>query len=135
MIPSPTMWIERMKLNKTIKNLKNQLHLKMEIDAESMRRVVDEKKGLEKKNENLRITLQTLQNKPGRSEYRMLYVYDKAISAMQSQAPGFAPTWQMVLKNVEDDMKKVDQGFIPLIKRTFSPSFSSNQSVMQINQD
>ena len=63
----------------------------------SFREQQKELDSLKQQNENLRMTINTLEQKPGRAEIRTLHVYDKAINLMQKRAPGFAPVWQEVL--------------------------------------
>lgn len=104
-------------LKKELKTLKKHLHTKLEIDAEAN----EEKKAiidrLKEENENLRITVQTLSNKPGRKEIKQFHVYQKALDILFEKAPGFAPAWQNALRDGETEIKKVDKGFIPFIKR------------------
>jgi len=130
MMSSPSNWFERKKNQHNISDLEKQLHLKMKIDAKSMRDMDEEKTQLETQNENLRITLQTLQNKPSRAEYRLLYVYEEAINTMHAQAPGFSPVWQTALHNAEDRVNnKAGLGLFPLMKRAFQSTNKINQIV------
>jgi hypothetical protein len=76
---------------------------------------------LRKTNENLRITVRSLQNKPGRAEIRQLHVYDKAIHSMLAKAPGFAPTWEMVLKEAEDEIAQTETGIGAFMRKVFVP--------------
>ena len=52
----------------------------------------------------------TLNTKPGNADRRMLLVYDKAISLMNTRAPGFPPVWEAALCETEAEMKMVDDG-------------------------
>ena len=102
---------------KEVKKLKNHLHTKLEIDSEANEERKDKMAALKEENGNLRITIQTLSNKPDRKEVRQFYVYQKALDIMFETAPGFAPAWQNALREGESAIGKVDKGFLPFIKR------------------
>ncbi len=102
-----------------VKKLRDHLHTKMEIDAEGHKTREDELGKLKKQNENLRITVKTLQQKPGRAELRLLHVYDKAIHSMLAKAPGFAATWEMVLQEAEDEIQQTDSGVSAFVRKVF----------------
>lgn len=57
-----------------------------------MKKQVDK---LKSQNENLRITVATLSNKPGRAELKMLHTWDKAIRILTLKSPAFAPAWEI----------------------------------------
>jgi len=94
----------------------------MEIDAEGLRALKVENEELKKRNENLRATNQALRGKPGRAELRVLYLYDRAVDVMLARVPGFAPAWQAVLSEVEEELEQADQGLAAFVKRVVSPS-------------
>jgi len=106
---------------KEIKKLKGSLYTKMEIDAKGHKTREDELEKLRKQNENLRITVKSLQQKPNRAEIRQLHVFDKAIHAMLARAPGFAATWEMVLKESEDEIEKSETGITAFMRKVFVP--------------
>jgi len=93
----------------------------MEIDAKGHKTREDELEKLRKQNENLRITVKSLQQKPNRAEIRQLHVFDKAIHAMLARAPGFAATWEMVLKESEDEIEKSETGITAFMRKVFVP--------------
>jgi hypothetical protein len=66
LIPSPLSWSARRKLQAEYRLLQEHLNTKMKIEAKGMSLLGQEKEHLKQMNENLRITNQTLQNKPGR---------------------------------------------------------------------
>jgi hypothetical protein len=138
LIPSPLSWSARRKLQAENRLLQEHLNTKMKIEAKGMSLLEQEKEYLKQMNENLRITNQTLQNKPGRSELRLLYIYDQAVNIMLARAPGFAPTWQAVLAEVEKEMQKTDQGIRAFVKKVFRPSAQleslSTQSIRLLNR-
>jgi hypothetical protein len=108
-------------LNREMAKLKESLYTKMQIDAKGHLTRESELEQLRKANENLRITVRSLQNKPGRAEIRQLHVYDKAIHSMLAKAPGFAPTWEMVLKEAEDEIAQTETGIGAFMRKVFVP--------------
>jgi hypothetical protein len=101
--------------------LKSHLHRQMEITGEGTRTLKEELEGLRKQNENLRITVKTLENKPGRAEVRMLHVYDRAVHLMNSEAPGFAPAWERAVAEAEEQVQEADTGLSALVRRIIRP--------------
>ena len=55
---------------------------------------MEEMEALKKDNENLRISVKTLGQKPGRAELRQFNIYDNALRKMMLQAPGFSSAWE-----------------------------------------
>lgn len=108
-------------LNREMARLKDNLYTKMQIDAKGHMTRESELEQLRKANENLRITVRSLQNKPGRAEIRQLHVYDKAIHSMLARAPGFAPTWEMVVKEAEDEIARTETGIAAFMRKVFIP--------------
>lgn len=108
-------------LKRELAKLKESLYTKMQIDAKGQTTLQGELEQLRQANENLRITIRSLQNKPGRNEIRQLHIYDKAIHAMLARAPGFAATWEMVLKEAEDEIAQSETGITAFVRRVFLP--------------
>lgn len=100
-----------------IKKLREHLHTKLEIDsAENERRKLEIEK-LKQERDNLRNMVQVMNQKPGRQELRQAQVYQRAIDIMFEKAPGFAPAWQITLKEAEEEMQNAERGIIPFLKR------------------
>ena len=70
--------------------------------------------------------VQVLNQKPGRQELRQAQIYQKAVEIMFEKSPGFAPAWQITLKEAEEEMKNAERGIIPFIKRMTSTAGSSS---------
>jgi len=104
-------------LRKELRKLREHLHTKLEIDSEDNERRKQELAALRQERDNLRNTVQVLNQKPGRHEIRQYYVYQKAVDIMFEKAPGFAPAWQITVKEAEADMERMEKGLIPFIKR------------------
>ena len=113
---------KKRELSKSLKQLREHLNNQMSITAKGTSEYVREIEQLKQQNENLRITVATLKNKPGRGELHTLQVYDKAIHLMYEKAPGFAPSWEAVIKEVESEMKRADTGLTALFKKIVRPS-------------
>ena len=109
-------------IHKELELLKKYLHTQMEINIKGTSVMKDELEDLRKQNENLRITVSSLKDKPGRSEVHVLHVYDKAVHLMNERAPGFAPAWENCVKEAENEVIKTETGLLPFIKKVFRPS-------------
>lgn len=118
-------WLSRRGLMQEKGALRQHLHAQMEITAEGGKAVRTELENLRRQNENLRITVATLKNNPGRSELRTLHVYDKAVHLMYEKAPGFAPAWESVLREAESEIEKSDRGIVALVRKVFRPSLGT----------
>lgn len=109
--------MKRRTLRNEIGTLKNHLQNKMEIEAEATEGRRQEIEKLKKENENLRITNQTLAQKPGRREVMNLHIYQRAIAIMTESAQGFAPMWQRALREAEAESERSDQGGSSFIRK------------------
>lgn len=112
------------KHKKEMVELKKVLATRMEIENAGVHSVKTEVDILKKENENMRITLSTLDQKAGRKEMRQLQLYQIAIEKLMVSSPGFAPAWQQALKEAEDNLKNSIAGKIPFIGRFISSSDS-----------
>ncbi len=115
------------KLKGELKKLRESLFTKMEIDAKGHKTREEEFEKIRRENENLRVTVKSLQQKPGRHEIRQLHVYDKAIHSMFARAPGFAATWEIVLKEAEEEIQKTETGLSAFVRKVFVPQKAISQ--------
>ncbi len=120
-------FIRRNELNKEVNRLRSHLHTKLEIDSTENERRKAELERLKQERDNLRITVQSLNQKPGRKEIRQYFVYQTALDIMFEKAPGFAPAWQITLKEAESLFEKSEKGVVPLLKRLM-PSTPDKQA-------
>jgi uncharacterized membrane protein YciS (DUF1049 family) len=120
------MW-RRHELTKEVDRLRAHLHTKLEIDSADNERRKTELNRLKQERDNLRITVQSLNQKPGRKEIRQFYIYQTALDIMFEKAPGFAPAWQVTLKEAEHLFEKSESGVVPLLKRLM-PSSADKQA-------
>jgi hypothetical protein len=115
-------FLRRFELKKEIDRLRMHLHTKLEIDGEENERRKGEMDRLKQERDNLRITVQALNHKPGRKEIRQYFIYQTALDIMFEKAPGFAPAWQITLKEAENLFEKSERGVVPLLKRLMPSS-------------
>jgi hypothetical protein len=88
-------FLRRRELAKEVDRLRSHLHTKLEIDSADNERRKNELNNLRQERDNLRITVQSLNQKPGRKEIRQYFIYQTALDIMFEKAPGFAPAWQI----------------------------------------
>lgn len=110
------------KANAEIANLQKHLHTQMEIHTKGNQALKDELEELKETNLNLKDTISALKDKPGRAEIRTLHTYTKALSIMNTRAPGFGSAWENALKDAEAEVKKEESGIIGWIKKPFLPN-------------
>jgi MFS superfamily sulfate permease-like transporter len=110
-------FMRRRELTQEVSRLRTHLHTKLEIDSKENERRKQELEILKQERDNLRITVQSLNQKPGRKEIRQFYVYQTALDMMFEKAPGFAPAWQITIKEAEKLFEKSEKGVVPLLKR------------------
>lgn len=115
-------FLRRRELSKEVGRLRTHLHTKLEIDGKENERRKQELEILKQERDNLRITVQSLNQKPGRKEIRQYYIYQTALDIMFEKAPGFAPAWQITLKEAENLFEKSEKGVVPLLKRLMPSS-------------
>lgn len=122
-------WIQgRIRMNMKIKTyveenaqLKSHLNTQMNISAKGNQAVQNDLNAQRKTIDNLKSTISSLKEKPGRDKLHVLYVYDKAIHIMFEKHPGFATMWAGVLKEAEIEIEKAETGFLPLVRKVFKP--------------
>lgn len=107
------------------KKLREHLHTKLEIDSADNERRKKEGERIKQERDNLRNMVQVLNQKPGRQELRQAQIYQKAVEIMFEKSPGFAPAWQITLKEAEEEIKNAERGIIPFFKRMTSSVGSS----------
>lgn len=109
---------------KELREYKEHLNRQMKITNEGSRNLEGELEKLKKENENLRVSVQTLGQKPGRAELRLLNIYDGALRKMMMRAPGFSSAWEMSLQEAEHEYQSNEKGFKSIIKKVFRPSLT-----------
>lgn len=105
-----------------LRELQGHLNIQLKINAQGNDVVQRELDELRKQNENLRVNVVTLQSKPGRAELRHAQVMEAAVRLMREQAPGFAPSWERVMRQAEAEFEAAEGGFRKLVRRVLPGS-------------
>lgn len=119
---------ELKRITKENADLQTHLGTQLKINAkgnETLQAQLDE---MRLQNENLRVNIQTLQQKPGKVEQRKLEVMETAVSTMREQAPGFASAWEKSLRSAEDELQAAEGGLKKLIHKIV-PGFRATPSI------
>ncbi len=116
---------------KELKEYKEHLNRQMKITNEGSISLEKELIQLKKENENLRISVQSLGQKPGRAELRLLNIYDGALRRMMMRAPGFSSSWEVSLQEAEQEYKDSEKGLKSIIKKVFSPNLSQISEISE----
>lgn len=99
------------------REMQSHLNTQMKITATGSDALTKEIETLKLQNENLRVNLAALQNKPDKSEQRQFRMQEMAVSSMREQAPGFAGAWEKAMRQAESDMASAESGFSKLVRR------------------
>lgn len=121
-------WLKRRSLVKDNQLLKEHLQVQMTINNRGNQETLQELEQLKRQNENLRVSLAVLKNRPDKSELKTLYLYDRAIHMMYEKAPGFAPAWESFIKEAEAEMEKTNTGLMAWARRVIHPSLTPGSS-------
>ncbi len=97
---------------------------KLELEARQYELVRKEKEGFAKENENLRLRIGQLNEKPEQKILRDLEILTRAEKRMMVQAPGFAGAWETAKAAALEELIAEDQGR-SLPRRLFSRLFGS----------
>lgn len=114
--------IQKKRLKTEMRTLREQLQLKLELDAEAAVGRKKENERLREQVSNLQNSVQSLREKPGRKELELLHIYDRALQKMFQNAPGFAGAWQATLEKAEEEFLTYRKGVIPFFRRVIRPS-------------
>ena len=125
------------KHQKELKEYKEHLDRQMKITNAGSTNLVSELEKVKQENENLRISVQTLNQKPGRAELRLLNIYDAALRKMMSQAPGFSTAWENSLQEAEREYEANETGLKSIVSKVFGSGtgvVTDNHSIPQIER-
>jgi len=113
-----------------LRRYKRMLSDKLEVEAELLQRLKEEKRDLEKENENLRVEVSMLSEKPDAKIEKELEILLRAEKAMVLNAPGFPSAWETAKANAADEIANELAGK-SMPKRIFKKLFGKTPS----NQD
>lgn len=128
-------WSQRRDLQKETDRLRSHLHTQMEISHEGTDKLKTDLEELRRQNENLRVTVHTWQQKPGRAEQKNLQIYDRAVRSILASTPGFSMAWEAALQQAEREVASADQGLIAFAKRLILPAKGSIEDLPRGAQD
>ena len=99
---------------------------KLEIEAETMKKIKSEQESLRRENESLRIKVNALNELPDRKLSRDLEVFARAEKKMLVQVPGFAPAWETAKSEAHTELMEDESGR-SAPRRIFSRLFGGGQ--------
>lgn len=105
------------RLENELRELQGHLNTQLKINAQGNKSLEDELASLKQQNENLRVSLATLQAKPGRAEIRQYQVMETAVRLMREQAPGFAAAWEKAVRQAESEVEAGESGLRKLVRK------------------
>ena len=114
--------------NKEIAELKDHMNTHLKITGEGHKKLTDDYEHLKVENENLRISVKTLGQKPGNAEIRLLNIYDSAIRKILLSAPGFSAAWELALSESEREYEESEKGFKSIFNKVLGRSSVNTQS-------
>ena len=117
-----------------IKDYKDHLDRQMKITNAGNSTLVTELEKVKQDNENLRISVQTLNQKPGRAELRLLNVYEVALRKMTAQAPGFSTVWENCLQEAEREYQENETGLKSIVSKVFGSGTTTSLDGNTIQQ-
>lgn len=112
--------------------LKQMITDRIDLESEGLAKLKKENEELKKQNENLRVTVSTYSQKPGRKEVARLQVYQLAVDRLTLNSPGFGAAWQAALKESEDEFQKTYIGVQPFIRKLI-PIKGSDAEVIDVD--
>jgi chromosome segregation ATPase len=111
-----------------LRELQGHLNTQLKINSTGNDTLQKELEDLRRHNENLRVNFSALQQKPGRAEMRQLHLMESAARLMREQAPGFAPAWEQVLRQAENELQAAESGLRKLVRRVIPAIGTSGAS-------
>ena len=116
-----------LRLKSEMARFRRHLSDKLEIEAESMKKIKSEQETLRKENESLRVKVNALNEIPDRKLQRDLEIYARAEKRLLLNAPGFAPAWETAKTEAHNDLSEEEAGKAAP-KRIFSRLFGGGNS-------
>jgi len=99
-----------LKLKTELSRFRRHLSDKLEIEAETMKKIKAEQEALRKENESLRVKVNALNEIPDRKLQRDLEVFARAEKRMLINAPGFAPAWETAKSEAHGELAEEEAG-------------------------
>ena len=99
-----------LRLKGELARFRRHLSDKLEIEAETMKKIKAEQEVLRKENETLRVKVNALNEMPDRKLQRDLEIYARAEKRMLINAPGFAPAWETAKSDAHTELAEEEAG-------------------------
>ena len=99
-----------LKLKLELKRFKRHLSDKLEIEADSMKKIRSEQETLRKENENLRVKNASLNEMPDRKNQRDLEIFARAEKKVVVSVPGFASVWENAKSAAVAELEEEESG-------------------------
>ena len=100
---------------------------RLEIEAETMKKMKGDVETLRKENESLRVKVNALNEQPDRKIQRDLEVFARAEKRMLLGVPGFAPAWETAKSEAHGELAEEEAGRAAP-KRIFARLFGGGSS-------
>lgn len=116
-----------LRLKGELSRFRRHLSDKLEIEAETMKKLKAEQEVLRKENESLRVKVNSLNELPDRKLQRDLEIYARAEKRMLLNVPGFAPAWETAKTDSHNELTEEEAGRTAP-KRIFARLFGGGSS-------
>lgn len=99
-----------LRIKSELSRFRRHLSDKLEIEAETMKKIKSEQENMRRENESLRIKVNALNELPDRKLQRDLEIYARAEKKMLVQVPGFAPAWETAKAEGHTELMEEESG-------------------------
>jgi uncharacterized protein YoxC len=99
-----------LRLKGELSRFRRHLSDKLEIEAETMKKMKGEVETLRKENETLRVKVNALNEMPDRKVQRDVEIYARAEKRMLLSVPGFAPAWETAKTEAHHELAEEEAG-------------------------
>ena len=109
---------------------------KLELDSRNVQELNKERTRLAQENENLRVQVARLNEKPENKLQREVEILARAEKQMMINAPGFAPAWEMAKSAAMSSIESEERGLsLPqkIFRKLLGPSSSAGSSQQNAN--
>lgn len=98
------------KTKRELKRYKGMLSDKLDLDSKQSQDINKERASLKQENENLRMQIARLNERPDNKMQRELEILARAEKQMVISAPGFAPAWEMAKSTALGQLESEEKG-------------------------
>lgn len=98
------------RLKGELSRFRRHLSDKLEIEADTMKKLKLEQETLRRENESLRIKVNALNEAPDRKVQRDLEIFARAEKRMLLTVPGFAPAWETAKTEAHNELAEEESG-------------------------